>query len=600
MRSISPHLKFALLPISIGITGHRDVSENDVERARRTVRALINQVASEHPHSPLRLISPLAEGADRLAAEEFLAAQARRVQEKDPIADCWELVVPLPLPKDLYTSDFPTTIDAFESLVAKAALVVELPLEEGCTPSNISTYGAPRDAQYAAVGRYVAHHSNVLIALWDGTYNGKTGGTAQIVEYKLRGIVPGHAGLAQHDYDRGEVFHIHVNRAGIPGAASGPIVSPTSNHYSHLKPDEVDGHYQTLSAGLRAIDVYNATLIESGLGAAELDRAGRELSPGAYAESPNPTLDALHEQIVGSLDASSRRTLALYQGLDQLAVLLQRRRERLLNVMYGLGALALAFQWTAHEGIYRYYFYGLYLVTMLAAIECYRRLRRPQLENDQHFYRVFAESLRVQFYWSIGALADAAGHVRIPIVSAGLLRQQLHEIGWVREGLRAIGLFEYGSTTLDNATRKNYALFWIELQLRYFKKTEVKHDRSARLITQACYILTALNFIFMLLKFLLEDRFPILRPWVPGLGVLEALVLAWALLLQTYAHLRALSEMAKNMGRMRAVFARARVSLQHEDPASFNRSLDEVGRESLTEAVNWLTLRKSRPAALPH
>jgi len=36
---------------------------------------------------------------------------------------------------------------------------------------------------YKSVGVYVANKSDILLALWDGTFNGKSGGTGDIVNY---------------------------------------------------------------------------------------------------------------------------------------------------------------------------------------------------------------------------------------------------------------------------------------------------------------------------------------------------------------------------------------------------------------------------------
>ena len=64
---------------------------------------------------PLRLVSSLAEGADRVAAEEALSAG-------------WELQSPLPFPKEEYEKDFASSEskDAFAELIRRATAVMEL------------------------------------------------------------------------------------------------------------------------------------------------------------------------------------------------------------------------------------------------------------------------------------------------------------------------------------------------------------------------------------------------------------------------------------------------------------------------------------------
>ena len=76
---------------------------------------------------------------------------------------------------------------------------------------------------------------------------------------------------------------------------------------------------------------------------------------------------------------------------------------------------------------------------------------------------------------------------------------------------------------------------------------------------------------------------------------------AFSLLLQADVDKLALEEQSKNMQRMTLVFTRAharraRLSLQG---GRANAWLVEIGRESITETINWLILKKSKPAGLP-
>ena len=81
----------------IGVTGHRDLADPDALRAaiRKALRGLIEllPVAPAAGVTPV-VVSALAEGADRLVAEEILA---------DPDA---RLEVPLPLSPADYEEDF--------------------------------------------------------------------------------------------------------------------------------------------------------------------------------------------------------------------------------------------------------------------------------------------------------------------------------------------------------------------------------------------------------------------------------------------------------------------------------------------------------------
>src|SRR5262249_21776793 len=139
------------------------------------VRQVFSDVRAQHPHTPLVLLSPLAEGADRLVARIALEHEAI-------------LIVPMPLPQDLYEQDFstPESLTEFRALLAKAEHFA-MPLASGSTRRGVEERGEDRDLQYALVGAYVARHCQLLIALWDGEASTKPGGTAQVVKYRLSG-----------------------------------------------------------------------------------------------------------------------------------------------------------------------------------------------------------------------------------------------------------------------------------------------------------------------------------------------------------------------------------------------------------------------------
>jgi hypothetical protein len=141
----------------IGVTGHRILPK--LTQTRLCVREFINDLVQQSGR--LVVLSPLAEGADRLVAFEVL---------KYPNTS---LHVVLPLEIDDYRKDFssPTSLAEFQSLLEQAELVKVLPSVEN------------RNLAYEAVGRYVVDHCDLLVALWDGHDTHKQGGTAEIVAY---------------------------------------------------------------------------------------------------------------------------------------------------------------------------------------------------------------------------------------------------------------------------------------------------------------------------------------------------------------------------------------------------------------------------------
>ena len=202
-------LRSGLLPLVLGVTGHIDILEEDLAFYKTELSQLFTQLRNDCPNTPIQILNPLAEGADRVVAH--VAAQHGI-----------ELIVPLPLPENEYEKDFPDTVDEYRALKNTAAKenCFELPLAPGNTKENILEHGDHRDQQYALAGSYITTKCHILIALWDGIKNEKTGGTAQVVKYNLEGsgnpCDPNINLLDPVDY--GPVFHIETRRASNASA----------------------------------------------------------------------------------------------------------------------------------------------------------------------------------------------------------------------------------------------------------------------------------------------------------------------------------------------------------------------------------------------
>ena len=193
-------------PLVIGVTGHRDLVADEVAGIEAAVRSAFARLAERFPERPLQVLSPLAEGADRLVA---------RVAEDLDI----DLCVPMPMPEHLYAKDFESSRSwaEFGRLTRYARDVVVLPMAPGNTREAIADYGAARDRQYAEAGAWVAAHADVLIAIWDGRTTGDLGGTGQVVQFRLEGRMPDYMPAFAERPLQDLVLHIVCSRDRMDG-----------------------------------------------------------------------------------------------------------------------------------------------------------------------------------------------------------------------------------------------------------------------------------------------------------------------------------------------------------------------------------------------
>jgi hypothetical protein len=154
-------------PFVFGVSGHRDLVRTDLPELRKQLRTVFDHFRSVYPNASFELLSPLAEGADRVAAEVALASGIK-------------LGVPMPMVQADYERDFITaeSLGEFRRLLATAnsqwQISDDRPNQSSLSDSNRRTQG------YAAVGDFIARKSHVLILLWDGRDNEKVGGTAWV------------------------------------------------------------------------------------------------------------------------------------------------------------------------------------------------------------------------------------------------------------------------------------------------------------------------------------------------------------------------------------------------------------------------------------
>ena len=153
-------------PIVVGVTGHRDLREEDLPLISKAVFQQLEKIMKEYPNSQIIMLNSLAAGADVLCAKEALKLAI-------------PLYVPLPMELAEYRKDFNTSeLEEFNTLIHQAKEVFVAPVQEAL-PEKIS-----RDFHYRQAGIYIANHCHLLFALWNGCEPRVNGcGTAETVDF---------------------------------------------------------------------------------------------------------------------------------------------------------------------------------------------------------------------------------------------------------------------------------------------------------------------------------------------------------------------------------------------------------------------------------
>lgn len=562
-----------LVPLVVGVTGHRDLLPGEVPELRRRTREFLAELRAQHPDLPLVVMSPLAEGADRMVAEE---ARALGIP----------LIVPLPFPVELYEKDFRSSgsVQQFRELCADAE-VVELPLLPGDTPESIAEYGPRRDAHYARLGIYLCAHCHILLAVWDGKPSDKLGGTAQVVRFHHWDEMPGFVErkdssvqiLAEDESDL--VYHLVCSRdrpGGRPAEGLKPFecwwyTTDETAPRSKAMPGEYGGIFARAAEFNRHVERFRERIQADGWPLLPAD------TPAAVADVAGPVN-------------------AMFIAADWLAIHFQSRVTIALRALYVLAALmGLAFIAYADLPGFELMVY-FFLAFFAAGVLIYRVAERGGWHRKYLDYRALAEGLRVQCYWI--AAGVTAGRTT-KFAHDNFLQKQDVELGWIRNVMRFTGrLGDIASPTrqgLDFARRE-----WVGEphpgggQLAYYERKALERtslSRRTAAIGRFC-LWTGMSVAILLALF--GRRMP--ASGQDLLIVLMGVLPLIAAIREAYAQKRAEKELIKQYLFMARIFRNARRQLEIAGADGMRRQiLKALGDAALEEHAQWLLMHRERP-----
>lgn len=556
-----------MTPLVVGVTSHRDIPTREVESIRQRVRDFFAMLQHDFPRLPLVVLSALAEGGDQLVAEEALAVGAR-------------LVAPLPLPRDLYADDFtdPALRAHFDALCSKAEIVL-LPTLMNIPPDAIGVPGGPRDRHYAKAGVYIASHSHILLAIWDGTADGGLGGTAQIVNYHLTGTLPGvidRRRLTRRVLGGGDeslLYHIVCSRSGDV--------------------DEPEAASCSLQAGWRSAE---AKSLRNSLPADFRLMFARMEDFNADAEKYAARIDAVPQVPHGAASSATATIDRLFHVADWLAVHFRKRVLLAMRMIYTLAALmAIAFALYAHLTAKDYLIYVFLLMFASGGIVA-MLARRRGWHRKYLDYRALAEGLRVQSYWWRAGIAASADH---EFAHENFLQRQNIELGWIRNVMRAASLHpssqveQPASSALADVIEEWIGQSGVSGQLHYYECKAIErtgvHHLTELIGAISLWGGIAISLYLAVFALVLSEKFKL------SLVMVMAVLSIIAAVRESYAYRKADRELIRQYRFMQRIFSSARAALDRaQDPAERREILLSLGDAALTEHAEWTLMQRER------
>lgn len=554
----------AQIPLVIGVTGHRDLLPDDEVRIKERVEAFFSDLQQRFPSLPLLVLTSLAEGADTLVAE---MAHARGIAVRNV----------LPMPREEYLEDFSgPSRQKFIDLAAKADTIT-LPALQEQRPIT----GNARDQHYERLGAYLAAHSHILLALWDGTYNQAQGGTGHVINMhhhdadSLADEAQRRSRLDSTDDESDLVYHIVCPRYSSPSVAEGLIPYSTSWYtrddqqpraaYLPARYASVFRHMQAFNEDAKRLHPSTAMYVLQ-----PQVTTGRPARSCAAIQSMFGVADALAGKYQSRVLWALRLTLGgmLAAGMSFIVYADFADQDAMIWSYFLFVAVALGSFWTAQSGGWQ----------------------RRYLD-----YRVLAESLRVQFYWALAGV-EMTNPSRYSHDS--FLNGRDLQLGWIRHAMRFTGLYADAD---EDATEQEVGVAieeWVgnedKGQLGYYSRKArarlQQHHNTQRLTAGSFMAGLCTAAVLALGAQMLTDS---LNNWLVALmGLLHILAAAR----QNYAHRLAERELAAQYAHMLVVFRSAHRFLSATEALEVKKSiLRDLGEAALNENAQWVLRQRERP-----
>ena len=524
--------KMNRIPLTVVVTGHIDLREHDRDALYNAVKRELEQLQVRYPHTPVWMINSLAAGADLLCAE---AGEALGIP----------MIAALPMPEEEYRKDFAAAdLVRLEHQLQRAETVIVTSASEK-EPAEIT-----REFLYRQAGIYMAEHSHLVLALWDGAeQREKHAGTAATVRFALEGDWNPERGLPVSNGDNTGVIHILT-----PRGEAGPDRAGTVRRL---------GCMDALEADLDKTEEFNRLAMKTDL------PGGTELLPPEEAQSPE-----------------MRKMAALYQTADGLSMRYARLNRRILAGL-ALSGTALTMAFLMYDDAELKPLILLCGVALCAALMLFRMAGRTACHRRFVEYRALAEALRVQLF-----LRYAGSGLQVQRLMTWTQKQ---ETTWVMCALCAI------NTMPPPERKQNILECWVKGQQEYYrsanKRAEKRLKKQNRTLMTGMIISISAYVILLVYELvygglLLKPVFYLKDPEIMRtlMKIVLGTVSAGTLFMAGYYGKMSLSRVIGDFQKMEAFYEKAADRIIRRGESE--QILETLAREELTENGNWSSYQR--------
>lgn len=541
-----------VIPIHIGVSGHRDIPAEDLPQLKSKLHERFTRLKALHPNSNIKLLSGLAEGADRVAAYAALEAGL-------------ELVAVLPMPVVTYLEDFASEESKaeFQQLLAQATV-----LQANQQPPSV------RDDGYVDLARFLVRHCQLIVALWDGVSEQPTadgsmailpGGTADVVRMSEQGIKANDEVLLTAP-EKTPVEHLWTRRLKHALLES-PIVQPAlvatwaSTRSQPSKPYPV----------MQEMDDFNR-------------HAAKEATDLQLAQSKEWLLS---DSAPEPLKQNYTLLLDVYAAADAMAIKRQRQRTTSIRWVTLVALMSIFCQQVYSGPDMRWLWLAGHIGLAIAAWWAFRLFFKGKMPREEQFieWRVLAEGLRVQFFWGAAGLKLVA--------SDYYHTNRLGDVDWISQSIRNLVMVTEPSPQPDVLWVKQA---WVESQAKYFHKATIRDQAKVNQWNKV--VLMAFGLAIMMTVFTLAaDLQGLDGLWLNIMVLISGMSFVVSALAKAFMSQMGFEENVSRYERAAAIFEYAEQQVTRATAQGNELMVQELlkvlGWEALYENAAWLQMNRS-------
>ncbi len=560
-------------PFIVGVSGHRDLSVDGLAGVQGAVATFVAELRHFLPHTELRVVVGMAEGADLLVARTAL-----------DLGISVDAVLPMPLER--YAKDFaPDALVVLREVLRDPRVqLTELVAEPSASPAAI----------YATLTATLIRRSSLLLAVWDGQSSPLPGGTADTV---LRYVG------ARTEENKEEIALEFVDSTLDMDSADHLVFWIPAARSDGRSPDSKVQPSFVLGIGDNLLQVQRSMPPQLQNQLHELDNYNRDFAQLTAAAALG-TPDSLLEGLALDIDAGERAALqaidAAYGKADTLAVYFQLRSNRLFG-LFGVMTFTMGLAYLIYEKLTESRLVLLaYLAILLSSLGLYHLLQSRRWFAKHLTYRALAETMRVKFYLTLAGVGRRVDAAEVLALS-GINR--FRGFGWLGYALKSVeplGSFDAAAGPSNSARSRRVEAAWIETQHRYFA------SRVARLAESSKRLKLLRNTLFVVILLVIVTLFvfgehmhhadarlgiPLQNLLTFCMGFLAVLLGVWEL----HENKMATHELLWQYRNQLSHFSRAQLQLSRTSSATHRDDvLVELGRDSLMESYLWTIHRYHR------